>query len=56
MEGDEYQDREVYFNIYCPKCKYEKDDEGDPKSPCYDCLMDTVNRNSHKPTYFHSKD
>lgn len=51
----EFKDKEVYFNVYCPKCKHEKDDESDPKSPCYDCLADTVNEWSHVPTFYKVK-
>lgn len=51
----EFKDKEVYFHIYCPKCEHEKDDESDTNSPCYDCLADTVNEWSHKPTFYKPK-
>lgn len=50
-----FRDKEVYFCTYCPECKYEKCDENDPKSPCYDCLVESVNEYSHVPIYFKKK-
>lgn len=47
-------DKEVYFGQYCSKCinKDKKEDE----DPCYDCLSEPVNTNSHKPVYFKEKE
>lgn len=47
--------KEVDFKKYCPKCEYIKDDEFDDKSPCYDCLAEPVNVDSHKPISFKEK-
>lgn len=47
--------KEVDFKKYCPKCVYIKDDEFDDKSPCYDCLTEPVNADSHKPVAFKEK-
>ena len=41
--------KEVFFDVYCPKCKYKADNESNPESPCYDCLDTPVNQDSHKP-------
>lgn len=45
--------KEVYFNEYCKICKYSKNSE--TEDPCYDCLHEPVNIDSHKPVYFHEK-
>lgn len=44
--------KEVYFGQYCKTCKYEKDDEGDVNSPCYDCLAEPANVYTHKPVKY----
>lgn len=41
-------DKEVYFGLYCAKCKNYLLDEAE--EPCNDCLSNSVNENSHKPT------
>lgn len=45
--------KETRFDIYCPKCKYESLQESD--DPCFACLTDNYNIDSHKPTYFAEK-
>lgn len=46
--------KEVYFDKYCPKCKhYEKSESEDP---CYECLEDGWNDDSHKPVKFEEKE
>lgn len=46
--------KEVYFDKYCPKCKhYEKSESEDP---CYECLEDGWNSDSHKPVKFEEKE
>lgn len=49
---DYYNDgtKEVYFHEYCPKCKHK--DLGEFADPCFDCLAEPTNVNSHKPVYF----
>lgn len=47
------QNKFVYFWDYCPKCKYKDFNEED--DPCYDCLKEPVNVDSHKPTHFKEK-
>lgn len=48
--------KEVYFDKYCKSCRYEKDDESDVCSPCYDCLAEPKNLYSHKPVLWKAKD
>lgn len=48
--------KEVYFSEFCKTCKYDKDDENDINSPCYDCLAEPVNLYSHKPVKWEGKD
>lgn len=40
----------VEFGKYCHKCKYSDLDESE--DPCWDCLDEPVNVNSHKPVKF----
>lgn len=47
--------KEVYFGQYCQTCKHEADDENDTSSPCYDCLHEPVNLQSHKPVNWEAK-
>lgn len=42
--------KEVYFDKYCKTCQHEKVKEAD--DPCYDCLNEPVNLNSHKPVKY----
>lgn len=49
----EEHEKEVYFHLYCPKCKYEGHKESD--DPCWDCLNEPMNQDSHKPVYFKEK-
>lgn len=47
------QDKEVYFNQYCPLCKsFGLPEDADP---CDECLENPVNENSHKPVNFKEK-
>lgn len=43
-------EKEVYFHDYCPKCKHWEKPESD--SPCWECLDEPSNEDSHKPLYF----
>ena len=47
------QEREVRFDTWCQKCKYEKLTE--QEKPCWDCLDEPVNIDSEKPLYFEEK-
>ena len=47
--------REVYYHKYCPNCKHYEDDESDPNSPCWDCMNESFNIDSHKPVKFEEK-
>lgn len=40
----------VYFGEYCKTCKHKEVKEED--DPCYDCLHEPVNLNSHKPVKY----
>lgn len=46
-------DKEVYFDKYCPTCKYETNLEAE--SPCDECLAHPSNTDSHKPVYWEEK-
>lgn len=43
----------VEYDKYCKDCRYEKLSEDD--DPCFECLCDSVNVNSHKPTKWEEK-
>lgn len=45
--------KEVFFDMYCCECKYEKVDE--VEDPCNECLCYPANENSHKPVKFEEK-
>lgn len=47
-------EKEVYFAEWCKKCKYYKADEEhlNPDHPCWECLDEPVNIDSHKPVRF----
>ena len=42
--------QEVYFDVYCKKCKYAELDGW--KDPCNDCLSEGMNDGSHKPVCY----
>lgn len=46
--------KEVYFNEYCPKCEHYSKSEAE--DPCYDCLAQGWNEDSHKPIMFKDKE
>lgn len=46
--------KEVAFNTWCPKCKYEKEEE--TVDICNECLTFGYNIDSHKPVNFKEKD
>lgn len=39
--------KEVHFGKYCPKCVHKDLDED--KEPCFECLAEPANVDSHKP-------
>lgn len=46
--------KEVRFDEYCRKCiNWDKSEADDP---CFDCLDQTYNEDSHKPIYYKPKD
>lgn len=44
----------VDFEYWCPKCQHEK--TADEDLPCRDCLENTVNQYSTKPTEWKEKE
>lgn len=52
MSETDNEYKEVYFDEYCPKCKYEKVDDTKGKEPCNECLENPVNLGSRKPVKF----
>lgn len=50
MEGDY---KIVEFEKYCPTCKYYELDENE--DPCYECLAEPANIDSHKPIKYEEK-
>lgn len=45
--------KEVYFDKYCKTCKHENLTE--VEEPCFECLEEPANVNSHKPVKWESK-
>lgn len=46
--------KEVRFDLYCPNCKHWEKTEAE--DPCYDCLNEGWNEDSHKPVKFDEKE
>lgn len=46
--------KEVRFDQYCPKCEHWEKSEAE--DPCYDCLNQGWNDESHKPIMFKEKE
>lgn len=46
----QYDYKEVYFGEYCKQCKFS--DVDDIKDPCNECLSESFNFQSHKPTKY----
>ena len=46
--------KEVYFDKYCPSCKYLEQDA--MEDPCFECLYHPINLYSHKPINWTEKD
>ena len=42
--------KEVRFDLYCYKCKHY--DKSEAEDPCWDCLNQGWNEDSHKPILF----
>lgn len=43
-------EKEVYYDLWCPKCKHFKTHEFE--DPCDECLENPCNEDSHKPVNF----
>ena len=57
MEGSE---KEVYYDQYCPSCKYlssrvDATEDGEISTVCNDCLNECYNIDSHKPVKYEKK-
>jgi hypothetical protein len=52
MEHDDGM-KEVYFDQYCKTCAHKDVKEKD--DPCFDCLQEPSNLNSHKPVKYEPK-
>lgn len=54
---EQHHTKEVYYDKWCPKCEYRKLEEKDfkPEDPCWDCLTQGFNIDSHKPVCFKEK-
>lgn len=50
---DEQAYKEVYYHVYCSKCKHE--DVPDTDEPCNECLDNPLNWNSHRPVKYEEK-
>lgn len=50
----EFPEKEVFFFQWCTKCKYDKQPEDE--DPCWDCLNEPMNIESHKPVHFKEKE
>lgn len=46
--------KEVYFDKFCKKCKYEKMKE--TETPCDECMCEPTNWNSHRPVKYEKKE
>lgn len=44
------QNKIVFFEQYCPRCKYEDREENE--DPCWDCLDCPINQDTHRPVKF----
>lgn len=51
MQDSDY--KEVFFNQYCKKCKYDLIPEN--QEPCSECLEEPINQHSHKPVKYEEK-
>ena len=52
---DEQNYKEVYFDQYCRKCKYWKENDEGLEEPCNECLSEPINIDSHTPVKFEEK-
>lgn len=46
--------KEVRFDMYCKECKHYNKSEAE--DPCFDCLDQGWNEDSHKPIMFEEQD
>lgn len=48
-----YDQKEVYFGLYCKTCKHETLPESE--EPCNSCLEEPSNTDSHRPVNWTAK-
>lgn len=55
---EQFHTKEVYFNEWCDKCQYGKipEDKIKETDPCWNCLTQGWNYDSHKPIAFKEKE
>ena len=46
--------KEVYFDQYCKTCEHK--DLPESEDPCFDCLEEPTNFESHKPVHYKEKE
>lgn len=46
--------KEVRFDIYCKDCKHF--DKKETEEPCWRCMNQGWNEDSHRPIYYEAKD
>lgn len=46
--------KEVYFDKYCKTCKHKNVEE--TEEPCYECLGEPLNWNTHRPVKYEEKE
>lgn len=46
--------KEVFFDQYCKTCEHR--DLAESEDPCYDCLEEPTNLESHKPVNYKEKE
>lgn len=50
---DQQAYKEVYFHVYCKKCKHK--DVKEKEEPCCECLSEPTNLDTHRPVYYEEK-
>ena len=47
--------KEVFFDVYCPTCKYKDLKDDGEQEPCNECLTIPARQYSHKPENWEAK-
>lgn len=48
--------KHVRFDLFCPTCTHNDEEESDPYKPCNDCLAEFARQNSTKPVNYVGKE